>query len=340
MNVERWGWYSVGLNVLLAALHAVIAAASGSLAVAAELVHNLVDFAAAVAVLAGIKLASRKSKDFPYGLYKLENLAALGLAVLIFLSAYEIARDALLAPAAAVRAESWMLAVLLATGALPIVFSHFELRAGRAANSPALIADAKEYRVHAFTTGLAFAALGAPWLGFALDRVAALVIVVAVAWMGWGLLREAMRVLLDASIDAAALFDIRRIIGADPAVTEVKWLTGRNAGRFQFVEAGVALRVAQLDKAEAAVRRIEASVRSAVPRVERALIHVEAPASPWLRYALPLADAAGTVSEHFGEAPFFALVDARRADGAIERQSVLANPHRSLDVAKGIRVAE
>ena len=59
MNVERWGWYSVGLNVLLAALHAVIAAASGSLAVAAELVHNLVDFAAAVAVLAGIKLASR-----------------------------------------------------------------------------------------------------------------------------------------------------------------------------------------------------------------------------------------------------------------------------------------
>ena len=260
--------------------------------------------------------------------------------MLIFLSAYEIARDALLAPAAAVRAESWMLAVLLATGALPIVFSHFELRAGRAANSPALIADAKEYRVHAFTTGLAFAALGAPWLGFALDRVAALVIVVAVAWMGWGLLREAMRVLLDASIDAAALFDIRRIIGADPAVTEVKWLTGRNAGRFQFVEAGVALRVAQLDKAEAAVRRIEASVRSAVPRVERALIHVEAPASPWLRYALPLADAAGTVSEHFGEAPFFALVDARRADGAIERQSVLANPHRSLDVAKGIRVAE
>jgi divalent metal cation (Fe/Co/Zn/Cd) transporter len=98
--------------VLLAALHAMVAAASGSLAVAAELVHNVVDLAAAVAVLAGIKLAARKSKEFPYGLYKLENLAALGLAVLIFLSAYEIARDALLGPAAAVRTEGWMLAVL------------------------------------------------------------------------------------------------------------------------------------------------------------------------------------------------------------------------------------
>jgi len=78
MNVERWGWYSVALNVVLASLHAVIAAASGSLAVAAEFVHNLIDLAAAVAVLAGLKLAARKSRAFPYGLYKVENLVALG----------------------------------------------------------------------------------------------------------------------------------------------------------------------------------------------------------------------------------------------------------------------
>jgi len=340
MNVERWGWYSVGLNVLLAALHATIAAASGSLAVAAELVHNVVDFAAAVAVLAGIKLASRKSKDFPYGLYKLENLAALGLAVLIFLSAYEIARDALLAPAAAVHAEGWMLAVLAATGALPLVFSHFELRAGRAANSPALIADAKEYRVHAFTTGLAFAALAAPWLGIALDRMAALVIVVAVAWMGWSLLRDAMRVLLDASLDAQTLLEIRNVIGADPAVSELKWITARNAGRFRFVEAGVALRLGELEKAQAATRRIEAAVRAAVPHVERVLLHPEAAASPHLRCAVPLADGAGALSAHFGEAPYFALVTLRRADGGIEEQRVVANPHRALEQSKGIRVAE
>lgn len=340
MNIERWGWYSVGLNLLLAAAHAAIAVASGSLAVAAELVHNLIDLAAAVAVLAGIKLASRKSKEFPYGLYKLENLVALGLALLIFLSAYEIARDALFAPAAAVRAEVWMLAVLAATGILPLVFSHYELCAGRTANSPALIADAKEYRVHALTTGLAFAALAAPWLGFALDRLAALVIVAAVAWMGWGLLREAMRVLLDASLDAAAIAEIREQIGGDPAVSEVKWVTARNAGRYRFVEAGVALRVAELEKAEAAMRRIETQVRAALPQVERVLLHAEAKGSPCLRCAVPLADTGGTLSAHFGEAPYFALVMLRRANGAVEEQRVIANPHRALEKAKGIRVAE
>jgi len=340
VNVERWAWYSVGLNILLAALHAVIAAASGSLAVAAELVHNFIDLAAAVAVLAGLKLAARRSTAFPYGLYKLENLVALGLAGLVFLSAYEIARGALVATAGRVHAEGWMLAVLAATGALPLIFSHFELRAGRAANSPALIADAREYRVHVFTTGLAFAAIASQWTGVALDRIAALLIVVAVCWMGWGLLRDAMRVLLDASLEPDALLEIRRIIGADPAVSEVKWITGRNAGRFRFVEAGVALRVPELDRAEGAMRRIEAAVRAAVPHVERVLLHAEATDSPRVRCAVPLADAAGTVSRHFGDAPFFALATLRRDDGAIEEQRVVANPHRALATAKGIRVAE
>ena len=340
MKLERWAWYSVALSAVLAALHAVIAGASGSLAVTAELIHNIVDLAAAVAVLAGIKLATRKSKEFPYGLYKLENLAALGLAAMIFVSAYEIARDALLAPATVVRAEGWMLVALAATGALPLVFGHFELRAGRSANSPALIADAKEYRVHVFTTGLAFAALASQWTGIALDRGAALVIVVVVAWTGWGLLRDAMRVLLDASLDAAALLQIRAVIGADPAVTEIKWLTGRNAGRFRFVEAGVALRVAGLEKVETAVRRIEAGVRAAVPHLERVLVHAESAASPHVRYAVPLDDPAGTLSRHFGEAPFFALVTLRRANGGIEEQRVVANPHQTLKKAKGIRVAE
>jgi cation diffusion facilitator family transporter len=340
MNIERWGWYSIAVNVLLALLHGLIAFYSESLAVAAELTHNIIDMAAAVAVLIGLKLAGRKSKSFPYGLYKVENLVAGGVAIMIFLTAYEIARDALLAPRAPVCAEAWMLAALVATAALPLAFSHFLLRAGQAANSPALIAAAREYRVHVFTTGLAFAALLAEWFHYPLDRFAALVIVVAVVKTGWELLRDAMRVLVDASLDAETLDRIRNIINAEAAVAEVKWITGRNAGRFRFVEAGVAVRVAELDKAEAVIRRIETKVRAALPYVERVLIHVEAPASPTIRYAVPLAALDGRVSQHFGEAPFFAFVAVRRSDGVIEEQRLVSNPHSKEEKAKGIRVAE
>jgi cation diffusion facilitator family transporter len=340
MKIERWGWYSIAVNILLALLHGFIAFRSDSLAVAAELTHNIIDLAAAVAVLIGLKLAGRKSKSFPYGLYKVENLVAAGLAGMVFLTAHEIARDALLATTAQVRVENWMLAALIATAALPLVFSHFELRAGKLANSPALIADALEYRVHAFTTGLAFAALLSERLGYPLDRIAALVIVIVVVKTGWDLLRDAMRVLLDASLDADTLNRIREVISAEAAVSEVQWVTGRNAGRYRFVEAGVVLRVAEGDRAEMVTRRIEDSVRTAVPHVERVLIHVEASTSPCVRYAVPLADRDGSVSHHFGEAPFFALVAVRRSDSVIEEQRMVSNPHCGEDRAKGIRVAE
>jgi len=106
------------------------------------------------------------------------------------------------------------------------------------------------------------------------------------------------------------------------------------------VEAEVVLRVSELEKAEAAIRRIEEQIREAVPHVDRVLIHAEPMERTYLRYAVPLSDTAGTLSEHFGEAPYFALTTLRLADGAIEEQQIVVNPHKAVEKAKGIRVAE
>jgi len=340
MNIERWGWYSIGVNVVLAAINLTIAFASRSLAVEAEMIHNIVDLLAAVAVLVGLKLSTRKSKVFPYGLYKLENVVAVVLAGMIFFTAYEIAHDAIFAPTRLATVSPWMLGGVIVATAIPLVFSHFELRAAQEANSPSLIAEAKEYRTHVFTSGLVFAALLAQRFNFPLDRVAALVIVIAIGKTGWDLLSDGMRVLLDASLDPDTILRIREIIAAEPVVAELKWVTGRNAGRFRFVEAEVTLRIRDLEKAEATTRRIETQIRQAVPHVERVLIHAEPMERTHLRYAVPLADPDGTISEHLGEAPYFALVRVRLADGAIEEQQIVANPHKDLERAKGIRVAE
>jgi cation diffusion facilitator family transporter len=339
-DVERWGWYSIGVNVILALINLAIARASGSLAVEAEMIHNFVDFLTAVGVLIGLKLATRKSKAFPYGLYKVENVVSVVLAVMTFVTAYEIARDALFAQTSPTTVDAWMLVGVVVATAIPLAFSHFELRAGRAANSPALIADAREYRAHVFTTGVVFAALLAQWFNLPLDRIAALIIVVAIGKTGWELLVEGMRVLLDASLDADTILKIRQTIAAEPTVATVTWVTGRNAGRFRFVEAEVALRVRELKKAEAATQRIETQIRQACPHVDRVLIHAEPVQRTHLRYALPLADTGGALSEHFGESPYFALVRVRLTDGLVEEQQILANPYLKEEKAKGIQVAE
>jgi cation diffusion facilitator family transporter len=339
-SVVRWGWYSIGINLILVGLNGLIAATSGSLAVTAELLHNFVDLASAAVVVIGLKLAMRKSRIFPYGLYKVENLVAAGLAIMIFFTAYEVVSVVFLKAARPPHVDAWMLISLVAAMAIPLVFGHFELRVARRTNSPALMADAREYQVHVYTTGLAFAALLTAWFDFPLDRVAAMIIVIAVAKTGWDLLADALRVLLDASLDPKSLGEIGKVIEADPAVAEVRWITGRNAGRFRFVETGVTLRLNDLAKAEVAVARIENSVRTAVPQIERVLLHIEPHTSIYERYAIPVADLSGTISEHFGEAPYFTFVTVHRASGAVEEQHVRANPYCNAERAKGIRVAE
>jgi cation diffusion facilitator family transporter len=337
---SRVAWASIAVNIFLTLLNLAIAAASGSLAVAAEMVHNLVDLVASVAVLAGVKISERESRDFPYGLYKVENVVAAGVAILIFFTAYEIAKEALFAETEATTVSGWMLAGVALSAVIPLAFSVYEMRVGRELNSPSLKADAQEYRAHVFSSGVVFLALIGQMIGYPVDRYAALVIVVLIARTGWELLADGMRVLLDASLDAETLDQVRAIIEAEPTVTEVRWVVGRNAGRYRFLEADLALRVDDLEKAHAVSQRLEKAIREQVPHVERVLIHYEPQVRTHLRYAVPLAGAGGRVSEHFGESPYFALVTVRLADGQIEHQEMLANPHQAVEKAKGIRVAE
>ncbi len=337
---SRVAWASIAVNIFLSLLNLTIAAASGSLAVAAEMVHNLVDLVASVAVLAGVKISERESRAFPYGLYKVENLVAVGVALLIFFTGYEIAKSALFSEAQPVTVNAWMLGGVVLSAVVPLAFSVYEMRAGRRINSPSLMADAQEYRAHVFSSGVVLLALLGQWLGVPLDRYAALVIVVLIAKTGWDLLRDGMRVLLDASLDAETLDQVRALIEAEPAVTEIRSLVGRNAGRYRFIEAEVALRVDDLEKAFAIGQRLEGTIREQVPHVERVLLHYEPQVRTHLRYAAPLADPGGALSEHFGEAPYFGLATVRLADGQVERQEIVANPHLNVEKAKGIRVAE
>ena len=98
--------------------------------------------------------------------------------------------------------------------------------------------------------------------------------------------------------------------------------------------------VDDLEKAYAVSQRLKEAIRDQVPHVERVRIHYEPRLRTHLRYAVPLADAGGTVSEHFGESPYFGLVTVRTSDGQVERQEVLSNPHMDVEKAKGIRVSE
>lgn len=204
--------YSLLVNLFLLGLNLAMAAYSGSLVLMAEATHNLADLAASGAVWVGLTLSQRKSRDFPYGLYKVENIAAIVVGLFIFLTAYEIAKEALLESDREVVMHPAILLGVVIAALVPWLFSRYELRIAQAVNSPSLTADAQEFQAHVLSSGVVFAALLGQWSGWPLDWPAALLIVLWIVRTGWETLTSGMRVLLDASIDGETLGRIRRII--------------------------------------------------------------------------------------------------------------------------------
>jgi cation diffusion facilitator family transporter len=334
------GWLSLFVNVALLTLNLWMAALSGSLALAAETTHNLLDLLASIAVLIGLTLSQRKARAFPYGLYKVENVVAVFIALGTFFTGYEIARQALFAAQHTPDVRPLMLAGVILAAVIPLAFSQYELTLGRRVNSPSLIANATEFRAHVLSSGVVFAALAGQMVGWPLDRPAALVIVLWIAYAGWKTLQDAMRVLLDASLDADTLNLVRRLITAHPEVTRVKSLTGRNSGRYRFIETEVALHVVDLTQAHEIASQIEADIRSEVPFVERVLVHTEPATRDFLRVAAPLSTDDATIADTLGGAVRFALCEVNAAGGQILKEEILPNPYTVEGKGRGIRLAE
>ena len=97
-TAARVAWASIAVNILLSLLNLAIAFASGSLAVAAEMIHNVVDLAASMAVLAGMKYLGKKEPRLSHRALQSGDMVAVAVAMLIFFTGYEIAKRPLQPP--------------------------------------------------------------------------------------------------------------------------------------------------------------------------------------------------------------------------------------------------
>lgn len=342
-DAERLALSSLGINLLVTGLKYFLGVFSGSLALLADAVHSTADVVSSASIWAGIRLSRRKTKRFPYGLYKVENLVALITSGLILLAGYEIVRS-VLGAGERIRAERLPYAIfgVTAVGLILLGFSRYELKEARKLNSPSLEADAQHLTTDLFSSCIILVGLAGTYfqVKFPLDKVAALIIVVLIAWVGVKIVVDAIRVLLDASLDFKTLNTIRDIILETPQVSEINALTGRNSGRFKFIEADLALKVRELEKAHFVANQIENRIKSRVPHVDHILIHYEPVQRETQVIALPVAEDRMHLSEHFGEAPYFLLLTLKSGDGKLLEESWLSNPFQTVEKGKGIKVSE
>lgn len=335
-------FYSTLLNIFVAGAKGVLAWFSGSAALLADTIHGFSDTFASLLVLVGIWLSKRKSEAFPWGLYKVENFVALVSAGLIFFAGYEIVQHVFKAEKTLVSGHLYFpLFGLLAIILVITIFSRFEVRKAREFNSPSLRADASHWYSDIASTALVLLALLGARVGYPiLDRLAALVMVGFIAKVGWDILKDSMRTLLDASVDSITLDHIRNVIRRFSQVKEIKSIQARNSGRFVFVRTNLAFGIKKLAQAHKLSEEIERSILKEIPQVDQVTIHYEPMKKDFLIYALPMEEDKQRLSDHFGDAPYFYLVRISAEGHIVQEERILRNPCLEEEKGKGIKVSE
>lgn len=346
-QIHRVAGYAFLLNIVLTIMKAFLAFFSGSLAIYASAIDSGTDAVTSLMIYVGVKLSTRKTRSFPLGLYKLENVASVVISIFIFIAGYEIIREIFSAVGGMPQISLFYIVLLFSGTVATLLYGQYALTIGRRTGSPTLIAEGRHRQVDVLSSIvvlvsviLSYFNLNLSILGVTIDQMGAVLILVFIAVAGWELLSDGMRVLLDASIDFSTLDNVREIIRSEPLVGEIKSLMGRSAGRFRFLQATITLKTDNLERAHQISEDIQKKIRNHVKHVEKVVIHYVPREKSHVRIALPLEDRKDRICTHFGEAPYFAFVHIRREGKEIEKQEILENLHRSVKTAKGIRVAE
>ena len=262
---------------LTAVAQIVVVIISGSVALAADTIHNFSDALTAVplwiAFALGTKAATRR---YTYGLGRAEDLAGLFVIAMIALSAIIAGYEAImrLTNPEPIQHIGW---VALA-GLIGFIGNEwvavYRIRVGRRIGSAALVADGLHARTDGFTSLAVLFAAGGVALGFPLaDPIIGLVITVAILAVLRTAVRDVFRRLLD-GVDPAMVDTAEQALAAQPGVQAVRSVRMRWIGHRLHADAELDVDpTLNLAQAHRIAHDAEHELTHAVPKLTTALIH-------------------------------------------------------------------
>jgi cation diffusion facilitator family transporter len=276
---SRATWISLAILALTAAVQLAIFAASGSVALLADTIHNATDALTAIPLLIAFRLARRPpTRRYPYGYHRAEDVAGLAIVGLIAVSALAAAVEAVdrLVHPQPLDAAGWV----LAAGVLGLVgneaVAQYRIRVGRRIGSAALVADGLHARTDGLTSlGVVIATLGV-LAGFErADAVVALAITIPIGFTMVHAARAVLHRALDGT-DESTLALIEAVAGAVDGVAHVEDARARWSGHRLLADLTV---VVDGSLTVEAGHRIAETARSAllheVPRLTDVTVHVD-----------------------------------------------------------------
>ena len=219
------GWASILINIVLFVIKLLAGISIRSVALIGDAVHTLSDSATSVVVIIGFKIARKPSdKEHPFGHGRMEAVAALIVAVLLFVAGFEVMKSSVLA---ILRPHSdaaswWLVLVIAATVLVKELMARFSYRLGDMIDSAALRADALHHRSDAVSTTLVVVALVAGRFDYKyFDGVMGGFVALVIFYSGYKVAKEAVTPLLGAAPSREDIEQVEQIAMAHEAVSGV-----------------------------------------------------------------------------------------------------------------------
>jgi cation diffusion facilitator family transporter len=277
--VQRVLWIVLVLNWLVAAAKMVYGLISHSSSMTADGFHSLSDGISNLIGLVGIYFCSQpKDDDHPYGHKKFETLFALGIAAMLLMVAFNLARQGVLRISNPVTptVDLASFIVMFVTLTVNVLVMTYEYRRGKALHSDILVVDSMHTRADIFTSISVIVALVAVKLGYPImDPIITLVISGFIAWSAWEIIREESGILCD----AVAIADPSKIVAVVLRIDGVRGCHKlRSRGRLDDVHIDLHVQVdgdMTLNESHELSHRVQADIIAAFPEVSDVLVHLE-----------------------------------------------------------------
>lgn len=241
---SRSTWVSVAVNIAMSCLQITVGVLAKSQGLIADGIHSLSDLIADFVVLfANHHGAKEADADHPYGHQRFENAASLIVGILLLTVGGGMVWSAI---GKLENPESIPIvhAVALAVAAVALVSKEvlfrYMLTIATRVKSSMLVANAWHARSDAASSLVVGIGIAGNLAGFPLlDPIAALIVGLMIARMGWGFAWEALHELMDRGIDEQELEAIICTLKATPGVMGVHDVRTRKMGDMIVVDAHI-----------------------------------------------------------------------------------------------------
>jgi cation diffusion facilitator family transporter len=269
-------------NLILSVIKLLAGILASSSAMISDAIHSASDVFSSIVVIIGVKLSLKKpDKEHPYGHERLECVAAIILAMVLFITGLSIGIDALnkiLSGNYASIKTPGILALIVAIVSILVkeAMYWYTRYYAKKIDSSALMADAWHHRSDALSSvgaliGIAFARLGYK----VMDSVASIVIFLFIVKAAYDIFKDAIDKMVDHSCDESLEQEISDCVLQNKDVLGIDLLRTRIFGNKIYVDLEIVLDESYtLKKAHEIAEKVHDDVEKNFKNVKHVMVHV------------------------------------------------------------------